>query len=643
MSRVNLTRVGLTACVALVLLNVTASATTLPTGFTEVVVASGLTQPTSFTFLPDGRMLITEKGGRIRVVKNGVLLGTPAITLAVSTESERGALCITPDPQFSSNHFVYIYYTTSAGSFQPPASPKNRVSRFTLNGDTLSSEAIILNNIFSDNKNHNGGWIQFGPDGKLYVSTGDGGLNSSNAQNVMNLSGKILRVNADGTAPTDNPFFSTAGAQACRLTGQGAGACREIWCWGLRNPWRNTFDSSGRLFIGDVGSSGANAREEINVGIKGMNYGWPNVEGVANTPGYVDPIYTYPTGGTAITVGAFSNTGAYPPQYAGSLFFADEVKSFIRTLKYNAGNNTATVSDFATNAGNPAHLGNGPDGLLYYASYGTGQIRRIEFPANSQATPVPEKYDGDNRADIATFAKPGVWSVQQSSNGQTIRTTWGLTGLKDVPVPADYDGDGRADRAVYRSNAGLSRWLILRSTGGSLTIDCGTASTLEKPVPADYDGDSRADPAVFSTVNARWRICQSSGGVTDVTFGLASDIPVPGDYDGDGEADIAVFRPSTLEWFWMPSSGGGTQTATFGKPGDVPVPRDYDGDLKTDLAIFRPSNGLWSYQPSLGGAPVGTGWGSTALGDIPAPADFDGDGKANLAVYRQSTGQWFIK
>lgn len=160
MSLISLRGAGIAALISLALQPVHALATTLPAGFTEVVVVSGLNQPTSFTFLPDGRMLITERGGTIRVFKNNVL--QTAITLAVSSDGDRGLLCITPHPFFASNHFVYVYYTTSAGSFQPPTkfAPRNRVSRFTVSGDTIvpSSEVVIYQN-GSETDSSNGGWV----------------------------------------------------------------------------------------------------------------------------------------------------------------------------------------------------------------------------------------------------------------------------------------------------------------------------------------------------------------------------------------------------------------------------------------------------------------------------------------------------
>lgn len=614
----------------------TVQLTALPAGFTDVLVAGGIPQPTGFTFAPDGRILVTEKAGRVRVIQNGSLLATPALTVAVNTASERGLLGIAVDPAFVSNGRVYIYYTTSNQSFQPPGhpfvSPKNRVSRFTMSGNVISaaSETLILDDIFSDAGNHNGGWVQFGPDSKLYVSTGDGGSNSSNAQTLANLSGKILRINANGTIPSDNPFFNTGGAR------------KEIFCWGLRNPWRFTWDSAGRLFIGDVGS---NKFEEINLGGAGLNYGWPNFEGVGGTPGFVDPIYNYPHGsGAAITLGAFSSGAVYPSQYAGVLFFGDSSQGFVRTLKFNPGNGTATVQAFDTGLSDPVHFQSGPDGLMYYAAIGSNQIRRFNFPSQPQGVPVPADYTGDFHADAGIFRAPGDWIIRSSSSGLTTTTPFGSTALGDVPAPGDYDHDGLADLAVYRPS--LARFSINGSTDGMSTLILGTAALKEKPVVADYDNDQFADPAVFSTQTARWLIRRSTDSVTfSLQWGAThlGDQPVPVDYDGDGSADIAVFRTSTAQWFVRRSSNGTLLQQTWGAAGDVPVPGDYDGDGIADFAIFRKSTALWLIRRSTNLSTFSLQWGNTSIGDVPVPADYDGDTVIDIAVYRKSTNQWFIR
>ena len=210
----------------------TVLATTLPAGFSETNVITGLSAPNSFVFTPDNRILVCQQGGALRIFDiNGAPLGTgTALTLSVTSNSERGLLGIALDPDFSTNGFIYLYYTTSAGSLNPPATPKNRVSRFTMSGNAVlgGTEVILLDLIPSDAGNHNGGQLRFGADGKLYVSCGDGGANSSNSQSLTTLAGKIHRINKDGSIPSDNPFFNNPGP----------GVRKEIWCYGLRNPWR---------------------------------------------------------------------------------------------------------------------------------------------------------------------------------------------------------------------------------------------------------------------------------------------------------------------------------------------------------------------------------------------------------------------
>ena len=153
-------------------------------------------------FAPDGRLFVCLQGGQLRVIKNGTLLATPFLTVTVDSSGERGLLGVAFDPNFATNNFIYIYYTV-------PGSPAhNRVSRFTASGDVAvaGSEFVLLNlNNLSGATNHNGGAIHFGPDGKLYIAVGEN-ANPSNAQTLSNLLGKVLRINSDGSIPTDNPF-----------------------------------------------------------------------------------------------------------------------------------------------------------------------------------------------------------------------------------------------------------------------------------------------------------------------------------------------------------------------------------------------------------------------------------------------------
>src|SRR4051812_899304 len=193
---------------------------TLPSGFSETIVAKGLSRPTAMQFAPDGRLFVCEQGGQLRVVKNGALLPTPFVTLTVSSAGERGLLGVAFDPNFAVNHFVYVYYTATTPAIH------NRISRFTANGDVAvsGSETVLfdLDNL-SSATNHNGGALAFGPDGKLYAAIGEN-ANGANSQSLNNVLGKMLRLNSNGSIPTDNPFYGSA-----------AGKNRAIWALGLRN------------------------------------------------------------------------------------------------------------------------------------------------------------------------------------------------------------------------------------------------------------------------------------------------------------------------------------------------------------------------------------------------------------------------
>src|SRR4029450_2021633 len=226
----------------------------------------------------DGRLFVCQQSGSLRVIKNGVLLPTPFLTVSTDSSGERGLLGVAFDPNFASNQRVYIYYTV------PGSPPHNRVSRFIASGDVAvpGSETVILElNNLSTASNHNGGAIHFGLDGKLYVAVGEN-ANSANSQTLGNLLGKMLRLNRDGSIPTDNPFYNMA-----------TGLNRAIWALGLRNPFTFAIQpGTGRIFINDVGQ---NTWEEINDGIAGSNYGCPNCEGPCGSPNpnSRDPIYQY--------------------------------------------------------------------------------------------------------------------------------------------------------------------------------------------------------------------------------------------------------------------------------------------------------------------------------------------------------------
>jgi len=368
-------RLLLLAAVSLLLHSLLSSeikAATLPANFTETQIATGLSSPTAMTFAPDGRLFVCQQGGQLRVIKNGALLATPFVTLTVDSSGERGLLGVAFDPNFATNNFVYVYYTATT-----PAT-HNRVSRFTANGDVAlaGSEVVILDlNNLSGATNHNGGAIHFGPDGKLYVAVGEN-ANAANSQSLSNRLGKLLRINADGTIPVDNPTSFPG------IAGSPTGLNQAIWAVGLRNPYTFTFNPlTGRLFINDVGQ---NTWEEINDGIAGSNYGWSICEGFCSPPNanFRDPLFEYGHGssattGCAITGGAFyaPTVANFPSDYNGKYFYAEFCTGWIRRFDPGTGTDTA----FATGISSPVDLIVTSDGSLFYLARGSGSVFRVRF------------------------------------------------------------------------------------------------------------------------------------------------------------------------------------------------------------------------------------------------------------------------
>jgi glucose/arabinose dehydrogenase len=384
-----------------------------PGGTFEDTLVTAVSQPTAFAFMPGGRMLIASKTGTLNVFANGAL--EPALTLSNACDnSERGLLGVAVDPEFASNQFIYLYYTAKNSTnceTKQDLVPVNRVSRFVFNENSVevSSETILIDNIPSFAGNHNAGDVQFGKDGYLYISTGDGGCDYTEesgcaggnaiAKSNNHLLGKILRMTRDGGIPADNPFRGSGSAR-CNETGSTTTdkICQEIYATGLRNPFRIAFDPNTpetRFYINDVGQE---VWEEVNVGAAGADYGWNSREGKctnnsatacdAPPPNLVDPLFTYKHGENpapspfqncnSITAGAFVPEGVWPESYNGAYLFADVTCGRIFSLAADG-----AVSLEAEELGAVVHMGFGPfeDGqALYYSRLDNGgEIRRIVY------------------------------------------------------------------------------------------------------------------------------------------------------------------------------------------------------------------------------------------------------------------------
>lgn len=346
----------------------------LPEGFQIATVATGLSGATALEVAPDGRVFVCEQDGRLRVIKDGRLLDEPFVTIPVEHNWERGLIGVTVAPTFPNNQYVYVVYVTD------DPYTHHRVSRFRADGDVAvpGSEQILLRgddqSKFGGNvpAGHQGGAIHFGSDGKLYIGLGEQTAKTP-SQRMDALQGKILRINADGSIPLDNPFLD-----------QTKGKYQSIWAIGCRNPFTFAVDrDSGDMLINDVGGK----YEEINRGIAGANYGWPTVDhGPTDRDGVTGPIHIYPQ--ASISGGDFvTHSSSWPEIYQGRYFFADFVHGWIKTVDPADAENAET---FASGLRRPVDMRFAPDGSLYILlrnawvvddkfEGGTGALMRISY------------------------------------------------------------------------------------------------------------------------------------------------------------------------------------------------------------------------------------------------------------------------
>jgi glucose/arabinose dehydrogenase len=457
--------VRIAAATASILFSVSvAPASGLPSGFEETIFVSGLGSVTAMEFAPDSRLFVAEQAGKLRVVKDGVVLPTPFLTVSADSFGERGLLGVAFDPNFTTNRHVYVYYTAMATG-------QNRVSRFTAssaNPDVADpdSELVILGDIVNSSGYHNGGAIHFGSDDKLYVAVGDDST-SANAQSLGTLAGKLLRIDPSSfpnIIPPDNPFVAEPGARG------------EIWALGLRNPFTFAVEpGTGKIHINDVG---ALTWEEINLGRAGANYGWPTCEGVCLNSSFVGPIYAYNhNGGNAsITGGAFYHGSQFPAEFIGSYFFGDFINGFIRRLTPDN-----QVVEFATSAKSPVDLKIGPDSSLYYLSLFDVAVYKIAFVSTGNRTPIAVA-SATPTSGLAPLRVNFSGAGSSDPDGDILRYIWdfgdGSPTQEGSTVTHTYlrDGPFRAVLTVDDGRGGSA------SAGVSITVGNPPAANITEPV-----------------------------------------------------------------------------------------------------------------------------------------------------------------
>jgi glucose/arabinose dehydrogenase/PKD repeat protein len=612
-----------------------AGAATYPAGFEERTLVSGLTGPVGVAWTPDGRMLVIEKAGRLKIAGSGAGAATTAldITGRVNSYWDRGLLGIAVDSDFASNRFVYLLYTHDLNQLTPDGSGPaiSRLSRFELSPtNQLSNETVLLGTyaggacpapsntvdcIPSEGASHSIGTVRSAPDGTLYVGSGDASSFSFvdslafRTYDERSMAGKILRIDRNGRGVPGHPF--------CPSDTNLDHVCTKLYAKGFRNPYRFKLRPGGGLAVGDVGWD---TREEVTlIGAGGRSYGWPCYEGTLRTPGYRDrgecateyakegspeahvgPAHEYAHNGAsaAVMAGPTYRGNEYPSGYRDTIFFGDYAAGFLKRLRLDATGALAGVESFAT-GWTGTDIEEAPNGDVTFVSFGdgspgTGSVQRIAYSpgngtptANATATstsgdvPLTVQFssagssdpDGDQLSYAWDF---GDGSTSTSANPSHIYTS---TGVFDATLTVS-DGRGRSNTDS-----------IQIAVGGNSPV-----ATIETPVDeARYrDGDTitlrgsatDADDGALPAARLRWNVVLFHG----------SHIHQVGDFEGVAQAGFEALRDHDSDSYYEI-----TLRAT-----------DSDGLVGTRTIQIRPETVPLSLRSEPAGAPLSYGGAAVA-------------------------------
>lgn len=518
----------------------------LPSGFQAQPYVGGLNFPTDFAFLPDGRVLVAEKSGLVRIAVDGSVLGTPFIDLRdqVNDYWDRGLLSVEVDPNFASNGYVYLLFTYEHDESDYSGTKTGRLIRLTASGNTANpaSEVVLLGTqvgdscddfpagtdcIPSDGPSHSTGGLRFAPDGTLYATLGEGAnFNASNpqalrAQDLDSLGGKLVRIDTSGQGLPDNPYW----------TGNANDVRSKIWASGFRNAYRFSLrPSDGTPYVGDVGWV---SWEEVNVATAGANLGWPCYEGtfqqgayssepvcqdLYNSGNVTAPIITWDhsTGGSAVTGGVFYTGDDYPAEYQGAYFYGDYARNFMRWAQISAGHTIVSgPNTFDDAAGGPVSFRIGPEGDLYFLSITTGEIRHIVYndnPGGSESGFVsdlswdsssngwgPVERDQSNGEDFADDGGPLTINGSTFTKGLGVHSpsevVIGLDGtcsqfISTVGVDDEVGANGSVEFAVYSESTLLTSSGVMTGADEPQTLTANLSGVTQLRLVVTDAGDN---------------------------------------------------------------------------------------------------------------------------------------------------------
>jgi glucose/arabinose dehydrogenase len=626
-------------------------------------VAPGFDQPLFATAVPgdQNRLFVVEKTGHIDIVDlsaedAGVFSVKPTpflnVSSQISTAGEGGLLGLAFDPDYAHNGFFYVNLINTAGDTEIR---RYQVSSNPDVANAASASLVIRIDQPDGVTNHKAGWLGFGPDGYLYAALGDGGGGGDpfhNGQNLNSLLGKMLRLDIHGDSfpadptrnyaiPTDNPFVGKPGAD-------------EIWGYGLRNPWRDTFDrATGQFIIADVGQG---KWEEVDIGQAGANYGWNLFEGPeaftsgASAAGLTPPIFSYDHSvGISIT-GGYVYRGP-SEQLQGQYFYSDFGSGLIATLQFVNGQwiSTTRTAQVVTNAGridNPSSFGEDARANLYIVDIADGEVFRL--------TPTGTSLDGADiiaagAGDDMVFAGAGDDNVKGQAGNDTLNGMNGNDTLDGGPGNDIVTGGAGDDRLVFAPGGGADIFTDLIAGANSVDkVDLTAFTTIQ----TFADVLSRATQSGADTVIdfgngdiiTLQNVSKDNLSTDDFVFGPPIPSIDPGahtDLGGDHRADVFLHNQNGAVALWQMNGAQVQSAAVIGSVGtewDVQSTADFNADGRGDV-LWRATDGrvmVWTMngaqiQNAQIVGQVGNEWHINGTGDL------DGDGIADL-VWRDDAG-----